>query len=145
MEDRKFLTCANGSVTLKDGHYYLDLPFRRNDLVRPNNRSVAEQRLLGLKRKLEKNEHFKKEYINFMADVIEKGYAEVVPSEQLEKTDGRVWYIPHHGVYHPKRQTLRVVFDCSASYQGNTLVTRRGKTQTIYTSGKGAQVETIRD
>lgn len=121
MEDRKFMTCANSSVTLKDGHYYLDLPFRRNVLVMPNNGSVAEQRLLGLKRKLEKNEHFKKEYINFMADVTEKGYAEVVPSEQLEKTDGRVWYIPHHGVYHPKKQTLRVVFDCSASYQGKSL------------------------
>lgn len=86
----------------------------------PNNHSVAEQRLLGLKRNLEKNEHFKKEYIT-MANVIEKGYAEVVPSGQLENTDGRVWYIPHHGVYHPKKQTLRVVFDCSASYQGKSL------------------------
>ena len=121
VEDRKFMECANNSVMMKDGHYYLDLPFRKNDLVMPNNRSVAEQRLLGLKRKLEKNEHFKKEYINFVDDVIEKGYAEVVPPEQLERTDGRIWYIPHHGVYHPKKQTLRVVFDCSACYKGKSL------------------------
>ena len=56
-----------------------------------------------------------------MDDVIEKGYAEVVPPEQLERKDGRIWYIPHHGVYHPEKQTLRVVFDCSACYQGKSL------------------------
>lgn len=48
VEDRKFMKCANDSVILKGGHYNLDLPFRRSDLIMPNNRSVAEQRLLGL-------------------------------------------------------------------------------------------------
>lgn len=121
VEDRKFLKCANDSVILKDGHYSLDLPFRRNDPVMPNNQPVAEQRLLGLKRKFQRNEQFKKEYTDYLTDVIDKGYAEVIPQEQLARTDGRVWYIPHHGVYHPKKQTLRVVFDCSASYRGKSL------------------------
>lgn len=32
--------------------------------------------------------------------------------------DGLVWYIPHHGVYHPKKPgNIRVVFDCSADYK----------------------------
>ena len=31
-------------------------------------------------------------------------------------------YIPHHGVYHPKKPTkIRVVFDCSAEYQNESL------------------------
>ena len=34
---------------------------------------------------------------------------------------GRTWYIPHHGVYHPKKNTLRVVFHCGAGYQGTSL------------------------
>jgi hypothetical protein len=33
-----------------------------------------------------------------------------------------VWYIPHHGVYHPHKQgKIRVVFDCAASYLGVSL------------------------
>ena len=33
-----------------------------------------------------------------------------------------LWYIPHHGVYHPKKpDKLRVVFDCSAEFQGHSL------------------------
>ena len=33
-----------------------------------------------------------------------------------------MWYIPHHGVYHPKKPSkIRVVFDCSADYQRESL------------------------
>lgn len=32
-----------------------------------------------------------------------------------------MWYIPHHGVYHPKKHKIRVVFDCNAAYQGTSL------------------------
>ena len=32
------------------------------------------------------------------------------------------WYITHHGVYHPKKPNkIRVVFDCSAQYEGKSL------------------------
>ena len=35
---------------------------------------------------------------------------------------GRMWYIPHHGVYHPsKPRKIRVVFDCSAQFAGRSL------------------------
>ncbi|KAB5513392.1 hypothetical protein PHYPO_G00249400 [Pangasianodon hypophthalmus] len=42
----------------------------------------------------------------------------MVPQEEVEGDKGRIWCIPHHGVYHPKKNTLRVVFDCGAGYQG---------------------------
>lgn len=32
-----------------------------------------------------------------------------------------MWYIPHHGVYHPQKKKLRVVFDYAASFQGVSL------------------------
>ena len=51
-----------------------------------------------------------------MAEIIAKGEAEVC------KSTGPGWYIPHHGVFHPhKPGKLRVVFDCSASFQGHSL------------------------
>lgn len=41
-----------------------------------------------------------------MDGVIRKGHAEKVPLEQLERDDGRVWYIPHHGVIHGRRPSV---------------------------------------
>ncbi|XP_071085625.1 uncharacterized protein [Haliotis cracherodii] len=48
--------------------------------------------------------------------MLEKGYAEHIPDDEPEPDDGLVWYIPHHGVYHPKKMKLRVVFNCAATY-----------------------------
>ena len=54
-----------------------------------------------------------------MDSIIAKGFAERIPKSELQRDDGRAWYIPHHGVYHPhKPDKIRVVFDCAASYQG---------------------------
>lgn len=50
--------------------------------------------------------------------MVNKGYAAKVPTRLLNCQGGKVWYIPHHGVYHPQKKKLRVVFDCAASYQG---------------------------
>ena len=36
--------------------------------------------------------------------------------------DGKSWYIPHHGVYHPQKpDKIRIVFDCSATFMGHSL------------------------
>lgn len=121
VEDKRFLEIANSSVLHIDGHYTLNLPFRKEDVQMPNNRLIAMQRLQSLKRKLKRNESFHKEYADFLNDVIAQGYAEVVPQEELDGDEGRIWYLPHHGVYHPKKNTLRVVFDCGTVYQGMSL------------------------
>ena len=55
----------------------------------PNNYQVAEQRLIGLKRKFKRNETFRNEYTEFMEDVISNGHAEVVPQAELEREDGK--------------------------------------------------------
>lgn len=84
------------------------------------NRCVAEQRLQSLKRKFDKNASFKADYVTFLKDMIQSGYAELVPENQLMDNEN-VWYIPHHGVYHPRKNKLRVVFDCGATYKGTSL------------------------
>ena len=57
-----------------------------------------------------------------MNAIINNGYAEAVPHQELSRSDGRVWYIPHHGVYNPHNpDKIRVVFDCAASYHGVSL------------------------
>ena len=56
-----------------------------------------------------------------MNDMIVKGYAEQVNPTETESCK-RVWFIPHHGVYHPKKPgKIRVIFDCSAEFEGQSL------------------------
>lgn len=64
---------------------------------------------MSLKRRFKGSKECDQEYTCFYTDVIKSGYVEQVPQNQLNCTDGKVWYIQHHGVYHPKNKTLRVV------------------------------------
>lgn len=137
-EDRKFLaTAKDGIHHREDGHYEMPLPLKEPSPNLPNNREVALRRLNQLKRRFDSNKKYKEDYTTFMESMIQNGYAEKVPSknclpkvatescqpspsdvsegqESSYTTDGKIWYIPHHGVYHPKKpDKIRVVFDCS--------------------------------
>ncbi|KAL2089185.1 hypothetical protein ACEWY4_016084 [Coilia grayii] len=120
IEDKMFLEIAN---VLENGHYSLRLPFRKPNVLMPSNRQIAEQRLHSLKKKMKKDEQFKQEYVAFLNDIFENNYAEEIPEEEIAQPSGKVWYLPHHGVYHPKKKKLRIVFDCAASFQGVSLNT----------------------
>ena len=57
-----------------------------------------------------------------MHRIIASRYAEQVPQEEMKLDNRRVWYLPHHGVYHRRKpDKIRVVFDCSAVYKGESL------------------------
>ena len=45
-----------------------------------------------------------------MNDMITKGFVMKVTKEGLDRKDGKVWYIPHHGVHHPKKHKLRLKY-----------------------------------
>lgn len=69
-----------------------------------------------------KEPQYKDDYTVFIQNMISKNYVERVPDNDLSLNDGSVWYIPHHGVYHPKKPgKIRIVFDCSAEYEGEVL------------------------
>ena len=122
VEDVKFLVQCEKSVIMIDRHYCVDLPFREPDIQLPNNHSQGQQRLSSLKRKLMKDTKFKRDYVEFMEKIIEKGYAEKIPENEINTDNRHVWYIPHHGIYHSKKpDKIRVVFDCTASLQGVSL------------------------
>ena len=118
-EDIKFLKTMEENVEKVDGHYQLPLPFRNSDVMFPNNKPQVIQRTLWLKRKLKSNPKMLEHYKEFMEKLIVKDYARPTPVEELNPARGKGWYIPHFGVYHPKKQdNIRVVFDCSATYAG---------------------------
>ncbi|XP_046542848.1 uncharacterized protein LOC124253172 [Haliotis rubra] len=66
-----------------------------------------------------KNEIYHRDYVAFMNSILLAGYACEVPKSELCGQPGHIWYLPHHGVYHPRKPNkIRVVFDCSAKFDG---------------------------
>ena len=77
------------------------------------------------------------DYLELMSSMIDRGHVEAVlteePVESLEipptgTTESKesnltkVWYLPHYGVYHPKKpDQIRMVFDWSCEFQGVSL------------------------
>lgn len=120
-DDVNFIQYLSKNIKQKDdGHLEMPLPFKNGTLPSlPNNRKLATIRLQSLKKKLKANKQYRDHYKAFMDEVISRGDAELTPTP----TDGgTVWYLPHHGVYHPKKpDKLRVVFDCSAKFCGVSL------------------------
>ena len=130
-EDRKFLTIVESGIChCEDGHYEMPLLLRVPAPTLPNNREVAFRHLIQLKRRFKSDRKYKDDYTAFTERVINNGFAEKVPHIEAESggragpgcsEEGRVWYIPHHGVYHPKKPTeIWVVFDCSAEFQNES-------------------------
>ena len=117
IEDLKFLEIMDNGVAMESGHYRLPLPLRSRELGNlPNNISQAAQRATFLAKRLERDEKYCQDYICFMEDLFKSGFAEKAPPR-----DEAVWYLPHHGVYHPQKKKIRVVFDCSAAFKGISL------------------------
>ncbi|XP_045161949.2 uncharacterized protein LOC123526762 [Mercenaria mercenaria] len=120
-EDKRFLEIVAGSARFENGHYVMNLPFKSKDIQMPNNRQVAIHRLSLLGKRFKGDAEFQGQYGDFMNKMMENGYARKVPSRDLTQNDGCVWYLPHHGVFHPKKNKIRVVFDCAARFQGRSL------------------------
>ncbi|KAI7805752.1 hypothetical protein IRJ41_018562 [Triplophysa rosa] len=117
-EDLRFISIMEEGVKMKaNGHCELPLPFKKDKPNLPDNKICAELRLKCLKKRFEKDMQYHKDYATFMNETITCGDAERVPPDELDKRPS--WYIPHHGVYHPQKPgKIRVVFDCSARYEG---------------------------
>ncbi|XP_039882945.1 uncharacterized protein LOC120730589 [Simochromis diagramma] len=117
-EDIQFLEMLNENIHYnEEDHLEMPLPFRERPQL-PNNKQLAMFRLKRLKGKMDKNPKYKEDYIKFMNSVFKDGDA-----EEADGTSGsNTWYIPHHGVYHPRKpEKIRVVFDCSAKHEGISL------------------------
>lgn len=118
-EDLQFLRILQEGITKsEDGAITLPLPFREKPIL-PNNRIQAEQRLHQLIQRFKKDEQFKAEYFKFVEEMISNGHAE--PVEEIAGKPGNVWYLPHFAVHHPKKNTLRVVFDASVKFRDRCL------------------------
>ena len=118
-ENKKFIKMMNEETMKVARHYQTPLPFRSKEVHFPDNRRLAESRLVGIKRRILRDEQFVMYYKGFMEELLLKGYAR---ESTKSPNDGQVWCLRHHVIYHPsKPNKIRVVFDCSAEYKGRCL------------------------
>ncbi|XP_070549163.1 uncharacterized protein [Ptychodera flava] len=59
------------------------------------------------------------EYFQFMKKIMERDHTSPIPEDKIDAHNA--WYLPHFGVYHLKKQQIRIVFDSSAKYNGVSL------------------------
>ena len=61
----------------------------------PNNINLAVGRFRLLMKRLQREELMGR-YDEEITKLVEKGYAEKVPSNEIDAFPGRTWYLPHH-------------------------------------------------
>ena len=87
-EDRTFLSMVERETKVVDGHYQVPLPFRRHDVIMPNNQEQAIKRANWQKKKMLRDPKYRSDYVGFVNGIIAKGYAQRVPDELLTSCCG---------------------------------------------------------
>ena len=119
-EDKRVIDLWNRECKLLDGHYQIPIPWRDEKAIVPNNFCVAMSRLKSLNRSLEKKK-LTGRYNEEIQKLFENKYAEMIPNEEVQQ-QGKIWYLPHHAVITDKKpDKVRIVFDCSSKYKGESL------------------------
>ncbi|XP_067941083.1 uncharacterized protein [Watersipora subatra] len=110
IDDLKFLKIMKEQIHKdKQGYITMPLPFKAKPLS-IDTKTTAMHRFHLLEKKFKKDAIYKLQYHEFMSDIITKGEAVLATDDTTNS-----WYIPHFGVFHPRKpDRIRVVFDCAA-------------------------------
>ncbi len=108
-------------VEFTEGRYQVQLPFKEDHELLPDNFSLCKLRLVSLLKRLKLKPEVLKHYDDVIRDQQKQGIVE--PVEQgVNNGVGTVHYIPHHEVIRVDKDTtkLRIVYDASARSGKNT-------------------------
>ena len=116
-DDKRVLALWDEQTEFTDGHFVIPIPFRDECPQFPMNKGMAMKRLHNLLHRLKKNGLYDR-YRGEVDKLLNDGYVEMVPDDELDLNDGTVWYIPHTYVMHAEKDKMRIVFDCRAQMGG---------------------------
>ena len=116
-EERAALEKVKNSCKIVEGRYQVGVPWKRGQPNLPDNRAMAQSRLVSTEKNLKKNPVVAEEYCR-TNDYVKKGYLRKVHPDQ--ETVASRWYLPHFPVVRLDKSTtkVRIVFDCSAKREG---------------------------
>ena len=89
----------------------------------PDNYSAALATLRNTEKTLKRDSQWAKTYHEQIVDMVQRGVARKLDSNEMQNWDGPKFYISHLAVLNPKSKTtpVRIVFNSSQSYQGKSL------------------------
>ena len=108
-------------VEFMEGRYQVQLPFKEDHELLPDNFALCKSRLVSLLKRLNLEPEVLKHYDDVIRDQEKQGIVE--PVEQgTDNGVGKVHYLPHHEVIRVDKDTskLRIVYDASARSGRNT-------------------------
>ena len=88
----------------------------------PESYKMAEQRLIGIEKKIKRNPVFGTAYNAIISRYIDKKYARKLSPTEILYSSPNTWYLPHFAVFNPNKPSkIRVVFDAAAVSHGVSL------------------------
>ncbi|XP_055923993.1 uncharacterized protein LOC129954238 [Eupeodes corollae] len=121
--DKKAQAILDGSTINKGKRYAVGLLWKDENTILPNNRSLAERRLICLEKQLKRNPLLEDKLNKQIAYYVEKGYSrKITKNELLDTSLSRIWYLPIFPVVNPNKPgKIRLVWDAAATYSGISL------------------------
>ena len=124
-EDRRAERLLAETTHWRGDRYETGLLWRSYDASLPNNYTTALHRLQSTERKLLRQLSTAAAYQEtFQHDqqYLDKGYARKLAPDEMNRTENKRWFLPHHAVTNANKPgKIRVVFDAAASYRGTSL------------------------
>ncbi|XP_071519126.1 uncharacterized protein [Panulirus ornatus] len=108
----------------KTSQWTASYPWIKSPKTLPNNFTACMGRLRATEKRLAKRGvAYAKEYSDQISDMVERGVARKLTTDEIKDYQGPVHYIPHHEILRPdsKSTPIRIVFNSSASYMGHVL------------------------
>lgn len=122
VDDRVVLRLWDETGARWGSHYVFLIPFKEDTESRLDNLQMAERRLNSLRARLSRHPGLRERYAQETSKLLMMGHAEKVPVDQLFTTGRKIWYLPHHPIFNPRKtEKTRVVFDCAAAQDGISL------------------------
>ena len=108
-------------VEFMEGRYQVQLPFKEDHELLPDNFALCKSRLISLLKRLNLKPEVLKHYDDVIRDQEKQGIVEPVV-QGTNNGVGKVHYLPHHEVIRVDKDTtkLRIVYDASARSGRNT-------------------------
>ena len=119
--DEEVMRHFQSTVMRKDDRYQVAWPWRKEEVVLPENYELCFGRLKSLYNRLKENSELLQRYDAVIKDQLQKGVIETLVNESAQGT--RIHYIPHHAIITPEKDTTKVciVYDASAKTKKSNL------------------------
>ncbi|WP_253302436.1 DUF1759 domain-containing protein [Wolbachia endosymbiont of Psylliodes chrysocephala] len=119
-QDQYALTVMEITTRRISDRFETGLIWRNHNLVTPESKTVALNRLFCNERKMDKDLEFGKAYCEKIEDYLNKGYLKNVTNNDGNRDMSKLWYLPHFAVFN-KPGKMQVVFDAAAKSHGISL------------------------